>query len=185
VAAARGGGGSRRRRLAVAAARGGGGSRRRRLAGGGSRRCLAAAARGGGSGSQQRGRRGETYLLGHGDLDFAELAQLVQTVAGVRRPIVFAPFGLARLAGHAARFVADHVTHRPPWFTAEAVAIARLGLAADPSEAVRELGLPQTPIEQSVRDALAWFTKRGLVRPGPSPRPRPRPGAEPVDCDRT
>jgi len=27
----------------------------------------------------------------------------------------------------------------------------------DPSKAVRELGLPQTPIETALKDAVAWF----------------------------
>jgi dihydroflavonol-4-reductase len=38
------------------------------------------------------------------------------------------------------------------------VRIARLGLRADCSKAVRELGLPQRPIEEAVADALAWFS---------------------------
>jgi dihydroflavonol-4-reductase len=35
----------------------------------------------------------------------------------------------------------------------------------NPSKAIRELGLPQTSLEQAVRDAIAWFRDNGFVRP--------------------
>ena len=34
----------------------------------------------------------------------------------------------------------------------------------DPSKAVRELGLPQTPIEQPLRRAVDWFREHGYVQ---------------------
>jgi dihydroflavonol-4-reductase len=112
----------------------------------------------------ERGRRGESYLLGHRDLTFVELAHLVHSVAGVRRPVVVAPMPLARAAGRAALWLADHVTHRAPVITPQAAAISALGLAADCSRAVRELGLPQTPIETAVAEALVWFAREGYLR---------------------
>lgn len=109
------------------------------------------------------GRRGETYLLGGVDLTFPELARLVHGVAGIRRPVLVAPFSLARAAGRAALAV-TRLTGRPPLLTPQAVAISELGLAADCSKAVRELGLPQTPLEAAVADALAWFAREGYLR---------------------
>ncbi len=35
-----------------------------------------------------------------------------------------------------------------------------------PAKAVRELGLPQTPAEEALRDAVTWFVDRGYA-----PRP--------------
>jgi dihydroflavonol-4-reductase len=37
----------------------------------------------------------------------------------------------------------------------------------DPAKAVRELGLPQTPVDQALRDAVDWFWSRGYARPRP------------------
>lgn len=34
---------------------------------------------------------------------------------------------------------------------------------ADPSKAINELGLPQTPIETAVKDAVDWFRANGYV----------------------
>jgi dihydroflavonol-4-reductase len=110
----------------------------------------------------ERGRRGESYLLGHEDLTLAELARRALALYGMRRPIVTAPFAAARLAARAALAAAE-VTGRPPLITPAAVAIAELGLAADCSKAVRELGLPQTPIERALADALGWFADNGYL----------------------
>jgi hypothetical protein len=33
----------------------------------------------------------------------------------------------------------------------------------DSSKALRELGMPHTPLETSLRDAIAWFGERGLL----------------------
>lgn len=112
----------------------------------------------------ERGRRGETYLLGHRDLWMHELARIALETIGEDKPVVVAPFAAASLAARALRAVSEHVTRRPPLFTPEAVRIARLGLRADCTKAVRELGLPQSPIETAVRDALAWLDREGLLR---------------------
>ena len=112
----------------------------------------------------ERGRRGESYLLGHRDLSLAELARTALDVLGLRRPIVEAPFLAAHLAARGARAWADRVSHRPPLFTPASVAIAQRGLAADCAKAVRELGMPQTPIDRALRDALSWFAQNGYAR---------------------
>jgi dihydroflavonol-4-reductase len=34
----------------------------------------------------------------------------------------------------------------------------------DPARAIRELGLPQTPVEQALEDAAEWFWAHGYAR---------------------
>ena len=110
-----------------------------------------------------RGARGESYLLGHRDLSLEALARLALRVMGLARPVLVAPTTLARLAARAALALTEHVTHRAPLLTPAAVAIAERGLTADCSRAVRELGLPQTPIDIAIRDALRWFAREGYI----------------------
>jgi dihydroflavonol-4-reductase len=112
----------------------------------------------------KRGRRGESYLLGHRDLAIDDLARLALDVAGLVRPVVVAPTMVARMAAHAALAFTERVSRRAPLITPAAVAIAGLGLTADCSKAVRELGMPQTPLEIAVRDALCWFAREGYVK---------------------
>ena len=111
----------------------------------------------------ERGRRGETYLLGNRDLALRDLAAITLRVLGRRRPIVEVPFAVASVAARAAVAVAER-TGKPPLITPAAIRIARLGLAADCAKARRELGAPQTPIEDAVRDALRWFAREGYLK---------------------
>ena len=41
--------------------------------------------------------------------------------------------------------------------------IAWLGLRADCTKSVRELGMPQSPVERAVADAMTWFGREGYL----------------------
>jgi dihydroflavonol-4-reductase len=112
----------------------------------------------------ERGKRGETYLLGCRDLSLAEIARMALDALGVDKRIVVAPFAAASLVARGLRLVADRITRRPPLFTPQAVQIARLELRADCTKAVRELGMPQSPVERAVADAMTWFRREGYLR---------------------
>jgi dihydroflavonol-4-reductase len=111
----------------------------------------------------ERGLSGESYLLGNEDLSLEDLARRALEVAGLSRPVLRVPLAAA---GAAARLLARYadLTGRPPALTPAAVAISALGLRADCSKAFRALGLPARPIEESLRDALAWFAENGYIR---------------------
>lgn len=111
----------------------------------------------------ERGRRGETYLLGCRDLSLAEIARMALDALGLRKRVVVAPFVAASVVARGLRFVADRITRRPPLFTPQAVRIARLGLRADCTKSVRELGMPQSPVERAVADAMTWFGREGYL----------------------
>jgi dihydroflavonol-4-reductase len=110
----------------------------------------------------ERGRRGESYLLGHQDLTLRQLAELAHQVLGLRRRVLVAPTWAARAAAHAALAVANRIG-RPPLITPAAVAIAERELRADCTKAVVELGLPQTPLATALRDAFAWWMREGYL----------------------
>lgn len=110
-----------------------------------------------------RGKRGETYLLGCRDVSLVEIARMAFAALGVRKRILVAPFVAASAVAKGLQLVAERVTRRAPLFTPEAVAIAKLGLRADCTKAVRELGMPQSPIETAVGDAMAWFGREGYL----------------------
>jgi dihydroflavonol-4-reductase len=109
------------------------------------------------------GRTGESYLLGGRDLTFAQIAELALAAVGRGAPIVELPHAVAALGGAVLSTFADRITHRAPPVTREAAAIARLGLAADCSKAMRDLGWRPRPIDDAVRDALDDFRARGML----------------------
>lgn len=111
----------------------------------------------------ERGKRGETYLLGCRDVSLVEIARMALDALGVTKRIVVAPFVAASIVARGLSVIADRVTGRPPLFTPQAVHIAKLGLRADCIKAVRELGMPQSPIDRAVADAMSWFAREGYL----------------------
>jgi dihydroflavonol-4-reductase len=111
----------------------------------------------------ERGKSGETYLLGCRDVSLVEIARMALDALGLTKRIVVAPFIAASIVARGLSLIADRVTGRPPLFTPQAVRIARLGLRADCSKAVRELGMPQSPIDRAVADAMSWFAREGYL----------------------
>lgn len=86
-----------------------------------------------------RGRCGERYLLTGHTITLQEFSGMVSRVLGRRPPGWRLPSWMFDLAARG--------THRKQWL--------------DGSKAVRELGMPQTPIETAVERAIAWFKQHG------------------------
>jgi dihydroflavonol-4-reductase len=111
----------------------------------------------------QKGRVGERYILGHRNLSLLEIFRLLSTLTGVPAPRFRVPYAVAWMAA-AAMEAASLVTRRPPRVPLTAVRMARKRMFFSADKAVRELGLPQTPAETALADAVAWFTAHGYVK---------------------
>jgi dihydroflavonol-4-reductase len=109
------------------------------------------------------GRPGERYILGHRNMTLSEIASALAQITGLPAPRVRLPYAVAWTAGAISTAVATWVTHRPPAVALEAVKMARRRMFFDASKAVRELGLPQTPVREAFEDAIGWFEEKGLI----------------------
>ena len=100
----------------------------------------------------EKGCAGERYILGNaeGNLDLRQFMTLMQQVSGVRPP----DSGIGARAKRLARQILRGAAQTPP---SQAVGTRPDALTADPSRAIRELGLPQTPLEVAFAEAVAWF----------------------------
>jgi len=112
----------------------------------------------------ERGRIGERYILGHKNLTLPELFQLLAQVSGMNAPRIRIPYGLAYLSACASEFVARTITHKPPFVTLAGVKLSRKRMFFDPSKAVQELGLPQTPAIEALSKAVQWFRAHGYAQ---------------------
>jgi dihydroflavonol-4-reductase len=110
-----------------------------------------------------KGRVGERYLLGNQNLTVREYFRLIAQAAGVTPPRFKAPY-IGALAGAHLYELASRFTHRHPVATVSEVKIGHLGETYDCSKAITELGLPQTPVQQSIERAVAWFRSHGYLR---------------------
>ncbi len=114
----------------------------------------------------EKGKVGEKYILGNRNLTLAEIFQILEQVSGIPAPRVRLPYKpvlyLAK-AFHALSLV----THREPLIPYEGVKMANRYMFFDARKAVRELGMPQTPVETALSDAVAWFRANGYVTTAP------------------
>jgi dihydroflavonol-4-reductase len=110
----------------------------------------------------ERGRVGERYILGHRNMRLAEILADLAAILGRPAPRVRLPYAFAWAAGAVSTAVAC-VTRRPPAVALEAVRMSRRHMFFDAAKAVRDLGLPQTPVRAAFEDALRWFDERGYL----------------------
>jgi dihydroflavonol-4-reductase len=111
----------------------------------------------------EKGRVGEKYILGHRNLTLKEILETLARLTGRPAPRVRLPHAVPLAAAAAATGWA-YVTGRPPRVSLESVRMSRHRMFFDAAKAVRELGLPQTPVEEALARAVAWFRERGYVR---------------------
>ncbi len=111
----------------------------------------------------ERGTPGERYILGGRNYRLPEIFMLLGRITGIRPPHVRLPTGLVLPLALAAEWVARRVTGGPPMLAADAVRMARKRMFFDAGKAVRELGLPQSPVEDALARAVHWFRANGYA----------------------
>jgi dihydroflavonol-4-reductase len=111
----------------------------------------------------ERGKPGERYILGGRNLALREIFEMLGRIAGIRPPRVKVPPGAIMPLARLSEWVADHLTGRPPLAPADAVQMARKRMFFDPGKAVRELGMPQSPVEDALAGAVTWFRANGYA----------------------
>ena len=112
--------------------------------------------------AMEKGRPGEKYVLGNANLSVKEYFDLIAEIAGVKPPAFRIPKPAAELFGYLYQGVAQ-LTRKPPITTAAWVRIGSHYSFWDSSKAVNELGMPQTPVRQSVEAAIGWFRENGYL----------------------
>ena len=110
------------------------------------------------------GRGGERYILGGHNPTVGATLGLAARLAGVPPPRVRVPARLALLAGKLGEAAALALPGRPFLPFSEAIEMIRHGQHYDCAKARRELGLAGRPIEETMRDSLAWFREHGYLK---------------------
>lgn len=111
----------------------------------------------------EKGRTGESYILGGENYDHYEVLSRLVRVLHLQQKIVPVSLTLLKPFTHVATWLANHVTKKPPFFTPVEVEITRKGLKCDASKAREELGLTVRPVEDSLIDAVRWFADNGYI----------------------
>jgi dihydroflavonol-4-reductase len=106
------------------------------------------------------GKAGERYILGGENVAMRDLLRTLERLSGRKMPKRTVPAALALATGTVSGWLADHVTHRPPAATREAVLLALRSAPFDSAKAKRELGYRPRPIEQALTEVVEAFKRK-------------------------
>ena len=113
----------------------------------------------------EKGRVGERYILGHkdGNWTLQEAFAILQEITGIPAPRFQIPYWFALGAAYIDEAIST-LSNRHPKAPIGGVRMAKYKMFFDPSKAIAELGLPQTPPHQALQDAVTWFRAHGYAR---------------------
>ncbi len=109
-----------------------------------------------------QGRAGEAYLATAHNLSNLELLRAIDRAAGRKRRYAKLPVALARAAVTAMNRVASR-TGKEPLLSSSFFEYSLKPSYYDNQKTVRELGATFRPVDETIRDAIAYFRERGLV----------------------
>jgi farnesol dehydrogenase len=108
----------------------------------------------------EKGRAGERYVLGGENATLGELFALVERETGKAPPRLRLPYALAAAVGRLQWLWAEATGH-PPRLTHGEVGVFRESWACDSSLAEERLGYRPRPLEQGLRETIAWLRREG------------------------
>lgn len=117
----------------------------------------------------ERGKIGQRYILGCRNMTLLEIGRALAAVSGQPAPRFTLPYFAAYLAGwFDTKF--SLLRGQTPGISLEGVRMARKRMWVDCGKAIRELALPQTPPEEALARAVAWYRQHRYA-PAPAGTP--------------
>ena len=111
----------------------------------------------------RQGRIGEKYILGNENLTLRRIFDMLEEITGLAAPRVRLPYTPILIAAYVNEAI-SRCTGKEPLIPLAGVQMAKKFMYFDPTKAVRELGLPQRPVAESLAKAVAWFRDNGYVK---------------------
>jgi dihydroflavonol-4-reductase len=115
--------------------------------------------------AMEKGRIGESYILANikGNMPNKDLLDLIGKIAGVSNVATTEVSGKIMLRVARMAELWSKVTGKAPITTYKNTMYVLQHGYVDPSKAIAELGLPQTPIETAIADSVKWFRENGYA----------------------
>ena len=107
--------------------------------------------------AMEKGVSGQRYILGHRNMTLLEVLLTLEAITGVRAPRVRIPINLIILLGMIDYLIEGKLLKRKPRIPLEGMRVAKKPMYVSSAKAVRELGLPQSPVEEALEKAVRWF----------------------------
>ena len=117
----------------------------------------------------ERGRVGETYVLGGANMTLCEILTCIAELVGREPPKVRLPYNLILPIAHISE-AAARLTGKSPVATVEGVKLSKKMMFFSSSKAEKELGYTARPPLFALQDAIRWFHDNGYLRQSPASR---------------
>ena len=109
--------------------------------------------------------------MGNRNVSLKEIFDILSSLTGLPAPRIRAPYWLVIGAGYADRFVEGTLLRREPAIPVEGVLASKIPAYVSCDKALRELGLPQRPVEDALKQSADWFAAHGYAN-GNNRKPR-------------
>jgi dihydroflavonol-4-reductase len=109
-----------------------------------------------------KGRVGECYILGNQNLSYKEAFGKIATTIGVKPPSISIPSVFAKLYGRVGSLI-GMVSGKTPAISYPLSRIACDEHYFSAAKAVRELELPQTPVETGIKECFEWLRENNYL----------------------
>ena len=109
-----------------------------------------------------KGRIGETYILGGQNASLAEMLGEIAQLTGRKPPNIRLPRGPIYPIAHIAELIA-RITGKEPFVTVDALDMSKHWMFFSSAKATRELGYHARPYSHALADALNWFKSAGYL----------------------
>jgi dihydroflavonol-4-reductase len=112
----------------------------------------------------QQGRVGDKYILGNRNMTLRDFFGSLADATGEKPPTVRLPYLPVLIAAHVDEALSKWVTGHQPRIPITGVKMARHYMYVDCAKAVKELRLPQSPVEGAIKKAIQWFEDSGYIK---------------------
>ena len=107
----------------------------------------------------EQGKTGDRYILGNQNLTFKQLLGKLAQITGLSAPQYPIPYWIP----YSVAWLEENVLAKlgkQPTVALDGVRMSKQKMFYNASKAVNELGLPQSDIDQALREAVEWFSQR-------------------------
>ncbi len=111
----------------------------------------------------QAGSPGERYILGNRNMSLGEFFSVLGHMSDRKPPRLKLPYTPVLLAAYVDEAVSTWIRHAQPRIPLTGVKMAKSHMYFDCTKAVRNLGVPQTPVEKAIGKAIEWYHRQGYV----------------------
>ena len=113
--------------------------------------------------AMEQGQIGQRYILGNRNVTLKEMFGMLSRITGLPAPSVRLPYWLVVGVGYAEQAVVGGLLRREPAIPVEGVLASRKPAWVSCQRAVMELGMPQSPVERALEQAVDWFIANGYL----------------------